>query len=1246
MPPKKKKVKIALPRVPTSEELTDVRETQHLFKSHLFKLQMEELLKEVSLKQDKLSCYESFLKQLKVVFQDMPKRQVLMPADKCPLTCWPKPFNKLHPSSKLWLCLPPHARSHVSVRQDKQQAVSLPFAPPARIDLVGSYLLETMSKPDGGHCVYVDVALQLPADTVFDKDYRNYRYLEKRALYLQAIYRELRKHQRYSDVELGWFRGDALKPILLLKAPSPSDSGSSKPLSLVVRLLPCLSPDRFPHHKLGPDSSCCLPVLWPPPAQASSSSSSSSDYSSASSSSSSPSPSAVSPLYNSRVLEDLCFPAHLQRLFGLTRVCASFGPALQLLKVWFSQRFGSSSSSSSWSSCLLPESTFNGFLLAMVLAYLLQPSQTSNNKFSSSSSSQTANTHMSPYQLFRAALRFLASEKLSEGVALRSSSTEAGTAVVLASARHFPCSLLDGWLNLTARVSQAHLAELTREAKCSLQEIDNVHQDGFESVFMTRQQLALKCDAWLMVSVPLFGSKLVEECALLYSGPHFASAASASAPLAFAAQLYELLRQGLTNRVQHLFLRLATERSKGRKSQQQNQQQKHSEVLCVTVGLVYDGDAAEGGPLRHLDLGPAPDVDRPAALAFRRLWGPLAQLRRFKDGRMLESVQWPDSQEPVPLAICRHLLARHCQLSVGPDQQVLFSSGQTLTSTLLLRPSPDADRSLEPCTKSLPALRKALETLGDACRNCKEVPLKIISAVAAHPAIYGGAVFPPQPLSPPYSLSLADAVEPIEVVLKFETSNKWPDDLRAIARIKTAFYLRLGDALKQQYGLVVWVGLGCVDVMVDGFAFRLRICQQRELLVLKADLAEGRPLPPKGLLGMLPGDLEWVLVHRPWLTSTLSGVQAQYPLFGPSCRLVKRWLAAHLLLDTALPACAADLLVASLFLTGGQCGSVGGGPPGSPLAALLRFVWRLGHWDWQNQPLILDLTEDLSTAQLNALSDEFKLQRAGGKGVAMCISCVYDPSGHLWTGRGPSVAQLFMLQAYAKSTYLLLQDLLPQGDQAPGWLSVLKTPLSHYHAFLVLRPRALPNQLRCQALFLTEEDHDEEQEQIEEEEKAPQSLLAALLPKELAVPDTSDITRTTKDGYKLPPTKQSMQAMALQAKVRAARPPLVGFNAQQLFLQELQTQFSSHVEAYSDVLGGTLIALRWRAGSCSTEQSNIRWNVSRSLYAKPIFNKAGRITGLVADHASLLADMTALGDGLVVAIFSDYQTLHQHLPIY
>ena len=59
------------------------------------------------------------------------------------------------------------------------------------------------------------------------------------------------------------------------------------------------------------------------------------------------------------------------------------------------------------------------------------------------------------------------------------------------------------------------------------------------------------------------------------------------------------------------------------------------------------------------------------------------------------------------------------------------------------------------------------------------------------------------------------------VILQFETSGKWPDDLTAIQHIKAAFHIRLAELLKSECSLITAASRQHVDVLKVGCCKRI-----------------------------------------------------------------------------------------------------------------------------------------------------------------------------------------------------------------------------------------------------------------------------------------------------------------------------------------------------------------------------------------------------------------------------------------
>lgn len=59
------------------------------------------------------------------------------------------------------------------------------------------------------------------------------------------------------------------------------------------------------------------------------------------------------------------------------------------------------------------------------------------------------------------------------------------------------------------------------------------------------------------------------------------------------------------------------------------------------------------------------------------------------------------------------------------------------------------------------------------------------------------------------------------VILQFETSGKWPDDLTAIQHIKAVFHIRLAELLKSECSLITAASRQHVDVLKVGCCKRI-----------------------------------------------------------------------------------------------------------------------------------------------------------------------------------------------------------------------------------------------------------------------------------------------------------------------------------------------------------------------------------------------------------------------------------------
>lgn len=181
-------------RPPTAEELNQLKEAESLFHCSLLKMQMEELLKEVALSERRKKQIDSFVQTVTKLLQAVPDSPEVEVSDLSWLSSTVKtPFLLVPKTTK--------GKFHM--------------APPASVDLIGSYPLGACTKPR----IVVDLAVTIPADVLHPKDVVNQRYPRKRALYLAGLAQHLMSSSDIGTMRYSCLHGNRLRPVLLLMPP-------------------------------------------------------------------------------------------------------------------------------------------------------------------------------------------------------------------------------------------------------------------------------------------------------------------------------------------------------------------------------------------------------------------------------------------------------------------------------------------------------------------------------------------------------------------------------------------------------------------------------------------------------------------------------------------------------------------------------------------------------------------------------------------------------------------------------------------------------------------------------------------------------------------------------------------------------------------------------------------------------------------------------------------------------------------
>ena len=466
---------------------------------------------------------------------------------------------------------------------------------------------------------------------------------------------------------------------------------------------------------------------------------------------------------------------------------------------------------------------------------------------------------------------------------------------------------------------------------------------------------------------------------------------------------------------------------------------------AILIGLIHESEHAS----RLVDHGPAADdLDPSHAEQFRDFWGDKAELRRFKDGRIVESVVWDvktsDERAHIPSIIVRYLLARH----FGLAEVAVQSWGAAFDSTLrlpenvaaLYHTSAGVSNGFKGAMTAFDHLVKILKALDG------ELPLSLVNVSPISEYLRYTSVFSPVALSTRLATSIPQCwryFPAMEIILEFEKSGRWPDDLCAIQKIKIALFERVANALvnsKENIRATVVVndGAGHSDirdqsrleiVTAEGWAFSARIWHDREGTLLNRIIDDkprfsitSRNLESKGKQRQEALEA-WEtytrrFIHAPRHHRAVISLCHRFVAYAGTVRLVKRWLASHWLLHGHVSEEAVEIICAAFFVGDGGIPSREMAPEGwsgvpstkeRGFAAVVDF---LKDWTWE-EPLHVAL---YGVGQNNGSSKETTVIARANLG-AWRVLTKEDRTGYVWTSTGPNMVAAHRVRAIAKATW-------------------------------------------------------------------------------------------------------------------------------------------------------------------------------------------------------------------------------------
>ncbi|KAJ3413517.1 hypothetical protein HDV05_007900 [Chytridiales sp. JEL 0842] len=1142
----KKKSGAALYKPPTNDEMQQLKDNTDLFQSNLFKLQIDELLKEVKLDYvNKTSALDKTLHKMKDIFDsmsDLPDLSVMEAVEKMKSSKITIPFPQPGPC--------------------EDAKYKFGFKKPTKVFIAGSYLLKTVTKTPQG--INVDVAVQMPEALFTEKDNLNYRYFYKRAYYLAVLAAELQKKKKSLPVKLSFdtLNGDLRRPILILQGMGDDSDLDFSKLKATIRIIPTILSSTFPNQRLAPGRNSVRPTAEE---------------------TANPAP---TPRYNTAILMDTTLVANLNVLHHHASQCPAFKDACMLGKVWLTQRG-------------LNGSTFNGFLWSMLMGYLLRDGANSAavGGKKEGGAIRLGNGYSS-YQLVKLTLEFLAKHDFTTDPIFMTPNAKPlddPDFSLSAFTTAFDVVIVDpsGKVNMAAYVSKSTMDYVQFEARTSVELFGELGVDRFDSLFLKN------------LDDPL---TYFDTTILVTSSPKFFPAYKPSTQLDFPSRsqfvhyfIPKLLAKGIKSRTTLIYAKPTTSLPPWNLSAPVPSYD--SKFPPLLIGLILDKETS----LKIVEMGPNPSEQEGGEVSkeitdFQRLWGPKSQLRRFQDGTLAYSVVWEtdgtlDDRNLITGQMGAFLIQRH----VGIQQAgvKVWNGGHVLGAGLLKE---ERGQSVG----TLGTFQNALEGLQGLFRDLKglELPLSVVGVTGLHEGLRRSSVFVPQPYTPETAARgnsgrkgpvLRDYMD---VLLDFESSTKWPEDLQALQQMKLAFYIKLAELLLESVpGTSCSISKpletdciysGYIDVTPpSGYTFRIRVRCNTEIPYLQKQLLNPSNTP--STVASLQKSLEkaQTLYHRlPTHSNKLRNLTSRHSFLPTTLRLLKRFVASHLLLGpTHIPSEALELVCVKVFVDPAPYASA----PGSGWVGFLRALKLLAGWEWERESMVVEFEKGEVGAEMRASMKKLFEEGKRKRGVWMCLQTVDDLEGIWWTGQGPSAVVLRRLGVIAGASLRVLGKMMQAGSESEV-MKLFVTPVDGYDALIRLDPTKLP-------LYRQNLAYDE-----------------TVLPK---------IKRKFKN------------LVALQDD------PLVKvlerFDPVECYLKDLQNAFSEIANFFVDKYGGDCIAVLFNKNVVVEQpwKVNLPFNYfpNESENAVEGTKKAKNVKPSVTPNKmAMLAEMERLGSGLVVGV--------------
>ena len=645
------------------------------------------------------------------------------------------------------------------------------------------------------------------------------------------------------------------------------------------------------------------------------------------------------PYYNNSILSDICSPEFAEFL-PVINGSLSFKQTITILKFW----------------CRRKNVGISGHILTTIMLHLFKIGLIS--------------TEMDALTLLKQAWSFLSTVfvgLVNSGIVLGDPSQS----------KEHSGLFIDSGANVLYNTPQSSLVQLARHSKIMLGMLDSRDYNTFMAVLT--EKVASMFDLYdVGFKIKLPSGMLVQQYSLQYCGVQY---------LGFADLLRSLLTKSYGDRVKEIKIVCDLPPSWSRKVSPPC-------LEYVTLGLSIDRD----NWTRQVDRGPS--ADTPESRDFKEFWGSRSNMRRFQDGSIIQAVVWDgktaQERRSIINQITEHVLELHAGVSRDHINELKFESEQIVGQQHYVG---DGEEQAQKIIKTFAELSKVL-------RSCSKVPLSITSVMGVAPVLRNTDLFPQaeyhvgrakKQALPNLSSSAPPFVKAHEVVAHFEISGKWPEDVRAILRLKTAFYLALKEELESLH-ITARVNPDFLDIVRNGFVFRLCVQVPKEVKLRSTNRSFWVPSSSE--------DLKVQTEILPSVSSLLAGFSIQYSAFPLTVRYLKHWV-ANQKLSNYIPDIFCELIVGHVFISSKNYST-----PQTATAGFLRVLSLLSSFDWNLYPLLINFNDELSTETFE-LYNKFMNTRKSFPDA--CIVCPHNERSEL-TQHAPDKTSLNILKLLAESS--------------------------------------------------------------------------------------------------------------------------------------------------------------------------------------------------------------------------------------